>query len=198
MSKENDEFLSLYRTYEGLLRARDADYKMIEEGTNSDRMRIMRQMRNYMAHCEDPEFLQVSPLCLKTLRQMVKEEQLRGDIIKNHLVTPAKGSLKLDTKLSAAVYKLSVLATTGRFEIPVYDDKEKRLKGLIMLEWTAAQLCKQGDITIEEAAAGKYAKHYYLVKPDDPVPENAVADALYYICTKDGTIEGQYMGYLDV
>lgn len=195
MSKENDEFLSLYRTYEGLLRARGVDYRAVEEELNSDRMRIMRQMRNYLSHSEDPDFIAISPVCLKALQQMVKEESLKGDIIKNHLVTPAKGSVKEGMPLSAVVYKLSLMAALGKHEIPVYDDK-KQLKGIIMLERAAYMLDKQGNIPLEERTCGPYGHVFHLVRPDDPAPVKI--DDKYYCCTKDGTLATQYMGYLDI
>ena len=197
MSKENDEFLSLYRTYEGMLRARGTDYRAIEEeqvAKGNGRMTIMRQMRNYMSHSEDPGFITISPVCIKALEKMIKEESLKGDIVKNHLVSPAKGSLKEGILLSAAVYKLSVLAMLGQFEIPVYDSEAKRLKGIVTLERLAYELNKQGDI-LNESTCGPYGTAFHLVKPDDPAPEKA--DELFYCCTKDGTMDSAYMGYLD-
>lgn len=198
MSKETDQFLSLYRTYEGLLRSRGTDYRAIEEGQAAQgvtRMTIMRQMRNYLAHAEDPGFVAVSPVCLKALEQMVKEERLKGDIVKNHLVTPAKGSLKEGTSLSAVVYRMSILAMAGVCELPVYDADARRLKGIVVLEKMACELDRQGNIPLEEKTCGPYGSIFCLVKPDDPVPEDT--DSRYYCCTKDGTLESQYMGYID-
>lgn len=195
MSKEIDEFLSLYRTYENQLRARGTDYRAVEEELNSDRMRMMRQMRNYLCHSEDPGFIAVSPACLKVLRQMVKEESLKGDIVRNHLITPAKGSIKEGTLLSSVVYRLSVLAMLGQFEIPVYNVETKRLKGIVVLEKLAYELDRKGNIPLDENTCGPYGNVFSLVKPDDPVPEKR--DNRFYCCTKDGTLDSQYMGYLD-
>lgn len=198
MSKETDEFLSLYRTYEGLLRVRGVDYRTIEEeqsNKGNTRMTIMRQMRNYLAHSEDPGFIAISPVCIKALEKMVKDEQMKGDIIKNHLITPAKGSVKEGTLLAEIIYRLSVLAMIGQFEIPVYDPDTKRLKGIVLLEKLAYEMKRQGNIPLEETTCGPYGKVFHLVKPDDSTPTNI--DDKFYCCTKDGTIESQYMGYLD-
>lgn len=198
MSKENELFLSLYRTYEGLLRARGVDYRIIEDEQikqGGSRMTIMRQMRNYLAHSEDPGFITISPVCVKVLEKMVKEEQMKGDIVKNHLITPAKGSIKEGTLLSEAVYQLSILAVKGQLEIPVYHPSTKRLKGIAKLEKLAYELNKQGNVPLEEKTYGPYDKSFILVKPDELTPTKA--DDRFYCCTKDGTINSQYMGYLD-
>lgn len=195
MSKENASFLSLYRTYEGLLRKRGTDYREIEEKSDNGRMTIMRQMRNYLAHAEDPGFITISPLCIKVLEQMVKEETLKGDIVKNHLITPAKGSIKEGTMLSEVIYKLSTLVMNDIYGLPVYDST-KRLKGIITLEKAAYVLKKNGDIPLEEDICGSYSNKFYLVKPNDQAPETN--DGLYYCCTKDGTLNSQYMGYVNI
>lgn len=198
MSKETDEFLSLYRQYEGLLRARGIDYRTIEEQQNNQgntRMTIMRQMRNYLAHSEDPGFIAISPVCIKALEKMVKDEQMKGDIIKNHLVTPAKGSVKEGTPLADIIYRLSNLARIGQFEIPVYNPDTKLLKGIVVLERLAYEMKRQGNILLDENTCGPYGTAFHLVKPDDLALENA--DDQFYCCTKDGTMESQYMGYLD-
>lgn len=195
MSKDNEKFLSLYRTYEGLLRERGTDYREVESASDSSRMTIMRQMRNYLSHAEDPGFITISPVCIKALEQMIKEESLKGDIVKNHLITPAKGSIKEDVILVDVVYRLSVLVAAGKCELPVYGD-DKHLKGIITLEKAAYELRKQGNIPLKEAMGGRYQKGYHLVKPNDKTPESS--DGQYYCCTKDGTLDTQYMGYVNI
>lgn len=196
MNRENEKFLSLYRTYEGLLRDRGTDYRETEAASGNGRMTIMRQMRNYLAHAEDPGFLTISPVCIKVLEQMVKEESLKGDIVKNHLITPAKGSIKEGTMLVDVIYRLSNMAMMGVYELPVYNAEEKRLKGIILLERAAYEMKKHGNIPLEEKTCGKYGKCFHLVKPADKTPETN--DGTYYCCTKDGTLDSQYLGYVDI
>lgn len=203
MSKETEQFLSLYKTYEGLLRQRGVDYRTIEEkeaGQGIGRMTIMRQMRNYLCHAEDPGFIVISPACIKVLEKMVKEEQMKGDIVKNHLVTPAKGSIKEGTLLSKVVYRMSILAMTGIHSLPVYDEKTKRLKGIVLLERMAYELDRLGNVPLNEKTCGTYGKSCVIVTPDtftaDAV-KKAEYDSTYICCTKDGTYDSQYMGYLD-
>lgn len=193
-NKDVEEFLALYKSYEAALRAQDKDYRTVEEASGSDRMRIMRQMRNYLSHADDPGFIAISPVCLEVLRQMVKEEQVKGDIAKNHLVTPAKGSLKEGMPLPAAVYQMVRHMVDGRSEMPVYDEK-KQLKGILTLE-RAAYALNQGHTLLYEKTCGPYSKEFHLLKPDDLVPEKR--DGLYYCVTRNGMPHTQYMGYLDI
>lgn len=195
MNRENEKFLSLYKTYEGLLRGRGTDYRTIEDTQNSDRMRMMRQMRNYLCHSEDPDFLIISPACIKILEKMVKEEAMKGDLVKNHLRTPAKSSVKEGTLLSAVIYRIVREGISEGYRMPVYDADTKRLKGVISLEKLAYELNRQGNILLEEKTCGPYEKIMHLLKPEDPAPEETEDE--FYCCTKDGTLKSQYMGCLD-
>ena len=56
------QFLSLYKTYESLLRDHGTDYRKIEEQQEGSRMTIMRQIRNYLSHAEDPGFPVLAPV----------------------------------------------------------------------------------------------------------------------------------------
>lgn len=198
MSKETDRFLSLYRTYENLLRDHGTDYRAMEEKQTNGRMTMMRQMRNYLSHSEDPGFIAVSPLCLKVLEDMVKEESLKGDIVKGHLVTPAKGSIKEGTELSQVVYRLAKLASSGILSLPVYEEGTKRLLGILTLERAAYFLDEHGNVPLDVdimGTDGHYGMEFQLVKPSDMVPED-MGDR-FWCCTKDGTVGSQYMGYVD-
>ena len=199
MSKENEQFLSLYKTYEGLLRQRGTDYRTIEEAQTAlgnGRMTIMRQMRNYLCHAEDPGFITISSACISALEKMVKEEQLKGDIVKNHLITPAKGSLKEGTPLSQAVYRMAKLASAGICSMPVYNENSKEVKGIVTLERVACELDRRGNVPLEETTCGPYGKNFTLIRPDAPVPE-CTTNGEYVLCTKDGSPYTRYMGHLD-
>lgn len=189
------QFMSLYRTYEGLLRDHGTDYRTMEETQPGGRMTMMRQMRNYLSHEEDHGFIAVSSECLTYLEKLVKEEYLKDGIVKDHLITPAKGSLKEGMLISKAVLRLSSLALLGTFELPVYDSETKLLKGTAVLDRLAFVLDKEGNVPLNEKVYGRYGNGFVLVKPDDKVPDNP--DGRYYCCTKDGTMDSPYMGYLD-
>ena len=95
-----EKFLSLYKTYEGLLKKRGTDYRTVEAETASDRMTILRQIRNYLSHKEDPGFLTVSPLSIRFLESLIEEELRRDGLVQDHLISPAKGSIKEGALLS--------------------------------------------------------------------------------------------------
>lgn len=192
---ETRQFLSLYKTYENLLKSHGTDYRSVEDRQSGQRMTFMRQMRNYLSHAEDPGFVAVSSVCLSYLEGLVREERLKGALVRDYMVTPAKGSLKIGMRLSEAVYKFSKRAMVGVLELPVYDPETKRFMGILTQERAAYALFKRGDVFLGEDACGPFGNVFHLVRPDDPVPEDM--DDRYYICTRDGTFDSQYMGYLD-
>lgn len=197
MEKDTEKFLSLYKTYENLLRDHGTDYRSVEEQQTNGRMTMMRQMRNYLSHAEDPGFISVSKNCLIALEDMVRKESLKGDIVKNHLITPAKGSVREGMFMSAVVKWMAARSILGYQELPVYDPGTKKLKGVILLEWAAYMLERNGDYPINQETYGKYGNLgcEYFLKPTDPIPKNMGTD--WYFCTKDGTRDSQYMGYVD-
>ena len=63
MPNNAEKFLDAYREYETVLRAKGLDYKTVEDGADDitqNRMRINRQMRNYLTHQHDAGFLVIS------------------------------------------------------------------------------------------------------------------------------------------
>ena len=63
MATNADRFLSLYREFETLLRDDGKDYKELEESADDllqNRLRINRQLRNYLTHNHDAGFLEIS------------------------------------------------------------------------------------------------------------------------------------------
>lgn len=188
-----ERFLSLYKTYEGLLKKRGTDYRAVEAETASDRMTILRQIRNYLSHKEDPGFLAVSPLSIRFLEGLIEGELRRDGLVKDHLISPAKGSIKEGAPLSEAIYLLVKDHADSR---PVYDPKAKIVKGVLSLEQLAKALKKHGDVPVSEAVCGRYGQDIVLIKPEDGTGAVTVPEIGYACCTKNGTVTAQYLGYL--
>ena len=189
----NEQFLSRYRTYESLLKKRGTDYRTVEAEKASDRMTILRQMRNYLSHKEDPGFLAVTPLALKFLEGLIEEELRRDGLVKDHLVSPAKGSVKEGMDISEAIYLLVKNRVGSR---PVYDPKTKLLKGTISLEQLAKALKQYGNVPVSEEACGRYGQDFVLVNAAAGAGAVPAPKAGYVCCTRDGTISSPYLGYL--
>lgn len=115
MSAKTDKLLSLYRTYENLVRDAGEDPKGLEasmEGVLSSEMTMIRQFRNFLAHTEAPGFLEPTDRMLAVLEAQVKDWSMRGDVARKHARTPA-AAMCADTDTCAdAVAKLVKLKRT--------------------------------------------------------------------------------------
>ena len=83
MSAKTEQFLGLYKTYEGLVRAELEDPKAVEDAMappDADKMRMVRQFRNFLAHTDAPGFLEPTDKMLAFLGAQVKAWSSRGDI----------------------------------------------------------------------------------------------------------------------
>ena len=87
MDNQTTKFLTLYRAYESYLREQGMEYKAVEDaatGQKQDRMRICRQIRNYLVHQEDAGFLAVSDLQLQFLETLCTEAKHGRDTAGDH------------------------------------------------------------------------------------------------------------------
>lgn len=72
------EFLKKYREYESLLLEHGSNYKQAEDsasGITQKRMRICRQLRNYLVHQEDSGFIQISKKQIHFLQNLIYNEK---------------------------------------------------------------------------------------------------------------------------
>lgn len=187
---KTEQFLTLYRTYEGLLRDHGKDYKEIEDAaddTAQNRMRITRQIRNYLSHNADPMFLEVSDQQIRLLETLIKEEQMEGDILKNHLYTVKKaaceeGELVEDVLLRMAKLKMEEL-------LAIQDGKAV---GTVNMYKLLIQYLKDKKTKIGKP----YGKNMVCFPPEKPVEAVKQYAGMNNIlcCTSDGTQNGKVIG----
>ena len=148
MKKNNEQlFLDLYREYEGLLRDRGVEYRHVEdssEGIIKDRLTIMRQMRNYLTHRHDPNFLIISDKQIEFLCELIKEESLKGDLLRDHLISIKKGAVSIDEDLSSVITKMKKLGFTN---IVVYDN-QKKILGRLNIYDAALMVSQNASATV--------------------------------------------------
>lgn len=148
MKKNNEQlFLDLYREYEGLLRDKGVEYRHVEdnsEGIIKDRLTIMRQMRNYLTHRHDPNFLIISDKQVEFLCGLIKEESLKGNLLQNHLISIKKGAVSINEPLSSVIAKMKKLRFTN---IVVYDD-EKKILGRLNIYDAALMAAQNTSATV--------------------------------------------------
>lgn len=203
--QQNNDFLALYREYESLLREQGMEYKQVEdslEGLGQDRMRICRQMRNYLVHQEDPGFLTVSEKQMAFFRDLIRQEKTKPDTFEDHLLSPRSGACTPEDSPEAVLKKMKRLKTCF---LPVWKLKEGRLPngttykketlfGQISLISVALLLAK-GAETIGKGLK-KYETPDVILRPDTRMPE-ALSFAEQFpllCCTEDGTVKGAFLG----
>lgn len=182
----NDKkFLNSYKDYETTLRANGIDPKEYEDTADeltSNRLRISRQMRNYMSHQNDPGFLEPSDLQIKFLDQQVKQLTMADDIAKKHV---KKNLVCKDADKACDVAK--IMAKNKVTEIVV--TRKTGYETVTIYDVLAAAL--ESKTTKIAAVKGKKPKFISAVtKMCDITP------GVLYVCTDDGTKDGKYIGAL--
>lgn len=184
MSREQ-EFLELYRTYESALRDAGEDYKTLEERSDDllqNRMRMCRQMRNYLSHQNDAGFLSISESQLDFLRELIRAQELKGDILQNHIGTVRAGSCKPEDTLESAYRKMKRNKTD---KLPVCEGT--RVLGVLTLNDVMDGVFKQAVLVSQV----KYTGEVCCKKPTqkmDTLSMNVVC------CTDTGTVSGKCLG----
>lgn len=191
---ENEEFLGLYRTYEGLLREHGKEYRTVEESADDlrqNQMRIMRQMRNFLSHNANAGFLAVSEAQIQLLTALIKEERMAGDIVKNHLWTPRRASCEEGGKVSEAVLKMAKLKI---LRMPVTG--EAGILGTVDFFKLAKLLCADAGCMLGKSSYGAYEKTILCVPPDMPVEtlKEKKKENVPICCTADGRATGKFLG----
>lgn len=211
---QTTDFLALYREYESLLREQGLEYKQIEdnaEGQTQDRMRICRQLRNYLVHQEDAGFLEISEKQMAFFRGLVETEKTKLDTFGEHLLSLRSGACTPEDSPEAVLKKMKRLKTCV---LPIWEIKESSLRKDIP-HWTA---CKDdtyrieallGQITLihvalllakgsETIGSGlkRYEKPDVILRPDTRMPEalNFAEASPLICCTEDGTMKSGFLG----
>lgn len=179
------KFLNSYKDYETILRANGIEPKDYEDKADeltSNRLRISRQMRNYMSHQNDPGFLEPSDLQIKFLDQQIKTLAIADDIAKKHI---KKNLICKDADKACDVAK--IMAKSKVTEIVVA--RKANYEIITIYDVLAAAL--ESKTTKIAAVKGKKPKFISAVtKMCDIAPDTL------YVCTDDGTKDSKFIGVL--
>lgn len=194
---KTEQFLNLYKTYESLLREHGKDYKEIEESSDDktlNRMRMNRQMRNYLSHNPDPGFLMVTDIQIKMLEHLIKEEQQSGDIIKKHLITPKQGTCQIGDLVKNILSKMIKQKWTNMIVL----DEEKHILGTISIYKLTNLIIDNLDAILSKKSYGQFGKNFICVAPNmlvEDIQRNAYDPEHNIICcTADGEVSGTCIG----
>ena len=196
MDNQTTKFLTLYRAYESYLREQGMEYKAVEDaatGQKQDRMRICRQIRNYLVHQEDAGFLAVSDLQLQFLETLCTEAKHGRDTAGDH-TEPLVGAGC--TPEDAPEIVLKRMKRKKTCFLPVYTLKNRKnvLLGEVSLIQVALALSK-GSKQIGDGIR-KFAEPP-LILPADTLYKDVLEqlETVPVICiTEDGTMNGHLYG----
>ena len=202
---QTTDFLALYREYESLLREQGLEYKQREdaaEGQVQDRMRICRQIRNYLVHQEDAGFLEISEKQMAFFKGLVEQEKTKLDTFGEHLLSLRREAvLKKMKRLKTCVLPVwEIKESSLQKDIPrwtTFKDGTYRIEALLgqITLISVALLLAKGSKTIGSGLK-KYEKPAVILRPDIRMPEalKFAEESPLICCTEDGTIKGGFLG----
>lgn len=189
----SEKFLNLYREYETLLRDAGIEYKELEEKSDDlmqNRLRINRQLRNYLTHNHDAGFLEISDKQLDFMDKLVKEQKSSLDILKKHLKTPKAAACTYSDTLEDVLNKMIKLKV---MRLPVYDG----LCVLGFVSWidiTKAMLLEKQPKKAKLAVVKKLDKKVICMCPDTKMQVVFDTGCDLICCTDTGDKRGKLIG----
>lgn len=193
MATNAEKFLNLYREYETLLRDAGVDYKELEEKSDDlmqNRLRINRQLRNYLTHNHDAGFLDISDKQLVFMEKLIKEQKYSMDILKKHTKTVKVAACTYVDTLEDVLTKMIKLKVE---RLPVYDD----VCVLGFVSWTEvikAYMSEKRPKTAKLSVVKKLDKKVVCMKSDTLMSDVFNVGEDMICCTDTGNKNGKLLG----
>lgn len=188
-----DKFLELYREYETLLRDAGLDYKVLEEQSDDllqNRLRMNRQMRNYLTHNHDVGFLDISDKQLLFISDLIKEQKQSMDILKKHIKTSKVAACRYDDTLEDVIQKMTKLKVE---RLPVYCDD--CVYGFVSVyDVVKAYMSEKRLKTTKLSVVLKLDKKVFCMKPDTLMSDVFTSGLNEICCTDTGDKKGKLLG----
>lgn len=185
MAKTIENFLSLYKDYEQLLRADGIDPKEREDSAEpvvGDRLRMCRQFRNYLSHVQDPGFLEPTTKMLDFLANEVNDLKSAGDIAKKHLKKPDTCMVQETDKVKTALEKCVKLKQPEL--VVIHKDGTY---GIVSV-YTLISMKGSEKVGVQKAKKGSILFCGPMDDYGDLLP------GTFTLCTKDGEPDGPLLG----
>ena len=195
MATNADRFLSLYREYETLLRDDGKDYKELEESADDllqNRLRINRQLRNYLTHNHDAGFLEISDKQIAFMEKLIFEQKNSMDILKKHIKSAKVAGCLCTYTLDDVLTKMMKLKVT---RLPVYD--ESCVLGLVSwIDVLKAYRAEKRPKTAKLSVVKKLDKKVICMTPDTLMSDMlmTVDPSDMVCCTDSGDKKGKFLG----
>lgn len=193
MATNAEKFLNLYREYETLLRDSGIDYKELEEKSDDlmqNRLRINRQLRNYLTHNHDAGFLEISDKQIVFMEKLISEQKFSMDILKKHTKTVKAAACTCSDNLEDVMNKMIKLKVV---KLPVYDDIE--VLGFVSLHDVAkAFMTEKRPKTAKLSVIKKFDKNVICMTPDTQMATVYQNATDMVCCTDTGNKKGKLIG----
>ena len=193
MATNAEKFLNLYREYETLLRDSGIDYKELEEKSDDlmqNRLRINRQLRNYLTHNHDAGFLEISDKQIVFMEKLISEQKFSMDILKKHIKTVKAAACTCSDNLEDVMNKMIKLKVV---KLPVYDDIE--VLGFVSLHDVAkAFMTEKRPKTAKLSVIKKFDKNVICMTPDTQMATVYQNTTDMVCCTDTGNKKGKLIG----
>lgn len=195
MATNADRFLSLYREFETLLRDDGKDYKELEESADDllqNRLRINRQLRNYLTHNHDAGFLEISDKQIAFMEKLIFEQKSSMDILKKHIKSAKVAGCLCTDMLDDVLTKMMKLKVT---RLPVYD--ESCVLGIVSwIDVLKAYRTEKRPKTAKLSVVKKFDKKVICMTPDTLMSDILMTvDPSDMVCCKDsGDKKGKFLG----
>lgn len=184
----NDKYLALYKQYESLLRQHGKEYKDIEDTSPEKiqgRLRIGRQIRNYLTHNSDLKFLEVSDTMINFYQEMVDTENLENDLVKSHTKSKTVSMVTPKDKCGDALEKMRKLKISY---IGVYEDDG--ILGFATIYDVVAAYMKTKTAKMSDV---KISNKFSYAKATDPAIDYKDADTPVFVVDNKGKINGTFL-----
>lgn len=195
MATNADRFLSLYREFETLLRDDGKDYKELEESADDllqNRLRINRQLRNYLTHNHDAGFLEISDKQIAFMEKLIFEQKSSMDILKKHIKSAKVAGCLCTDMLDDVLTKMMKLKVT---RLPVYD--ESCVLGIVSwIDVLKAYRAEKRPKTAKLSVVKKFDKKVICMTPDTLMSDilMTVDPSDMVCCTDSGDKKGKFLG----
>lgn len=189
--RKEDEFLSVYRELETILRNRGLNYKTLEEESDermNNRLRICRVIRNYLVHIDDVGFLCVTDMQIDFLKEQIKEARKYGDSVDNNIIPVEKAAAFTSDKCSDTISKFIKYKTN---KILVCEKRGLRIVGVSTIQDTSKEMVKTKSAKMSSV---KTTDDYIIVdlgESYNSIPQDTIA-----VCTEDGTSKSKVIGII--
>ncbi len=199
MLKNTTKFTDEYRSLETALRENGTDYKTLEDGADEarqDRLRICRQMRNYIIHHQDEGFLDITDKQIRFIEEELQKQKMSGDVLKKHLKTVKTSCCTLDDLLIDVFGKMDRLSEAF---IAVLSD-DKHFIGILSIHdaiktYTANARPKTAKVkSVRKLIPADESVFHAPTERMEDIPDKS--EYGFIICTEDGTPEGKVLGIL--